>query len=46
MSWKEVFIFPYLNINRIIKMDDFELHPYRDYNFKSELKLDEKKLLD
>lgn len=46
MSNKEVLIFPYINIERIIKMDDFEIHPYKNYSFDSELTTDEKKELD
>lgn len=46
MSNKEVFIFPYINTERIIKMGDFEIHPYKNYSFHSELTKDEKKELD
>lgn len=43
---KEVLIFPYINIDRIIKMDDFEIHPFKKYNFKDEITNEEKKILD
>jgi len=46
MNNKEVIIFPYINIKRVIKMDDFEIHPYKSYSFNSELTVDEKKQLD
>jgi len=46
MSNKEVLIFPYINIERIIKMDDFEIHPYKSYSFNSEFNSNEKKELD
>jgi len=46
MTSKEVLIFPYINIKRIIKMGDFEIHPYKSYSFDSELTTDEKKELD
>ena len=34
---KQIVIFPYLNTNKIIKLWDFEIHPYEKYNFKEEL---------
>lgn len=34
---KSVLIFPYINIDKIIKMDDFEIHPLEKYNLKEEL---------
>lgn len=42
---KEVLIFPYINIERIIKMDDFEIHPYKNYPFNSKLTIDEKNMM-
>ncbi len=38
---KEVFIFPYININKIIKMSDFEIHPFNNYKLEEELKKEE-----
>lgn len=46
MANKEVLVFPYINISNIIKMDDFEIHPYKDYDLNIELTADEKVLLD
>jgi len=40
---KSVLIFPYINIEKIIKMDDFEIHPLERYNLKEEL--DENEIL-
>lgn len=40
---KSVLIFPYINIEKIIKMDDFEIHPLEKYNLKEEL--DENEIL-
>lgn len=46
MNDKEVMIFPYINIGRVIKMGDFEIHSYKNYSFDLELTVDEKKQLD
>lgn len=43
---KDVIIFPYINITKIIKMDDFEIHPFSDYNLKEELEEDDIPLLN
>lgn len=41
MTDKTVIIFPYININKILKMGDFEIYPIGKYNFKDELKENE-----
>ena len=46
MADKEVIIFPYINIERGIKMDDSEIHPYKSYSLNWELTSNEEKELD
>lgn len=38
---KEVIVFPYINIEKIIKMGDLEIHPILDYPLNDELNEDE-----
>ena len=33
---KEVIIFPYINLDKVIKMDEFEIHPYDTFDFSNE----------
>lgn len=38
---KDVIIFPYINLKKVIKMDDFEIHPFEFYDLSEELSCDE-----
>lgn len=41
MESKSVITFPYINISQVIKMDDFEIHPFDSYDLNTELTPDE-----
>ncbi|USN57407.1 MAG: hypothetical protein H6766_03005 [Candidatus Peribacteria bacterium] len=43
---KTICVFPYINLSKSLIMDDFEIHPYDNYDFTQELNDEEKKNLD